>query len=161
MIEFTVALIAILAVVVGMLMLNRIETAHTGTMLQSRADAGALALDVIYRGSVDAQFISDWDPAGDDIRYTHDDEAGMDPNAASQIATLVADADFATVENLPMNALVRIGSSPSPIELFMVEGSQETTVDLADIPAVEHLFTGAPNITVKSEAWLTWTEGIY
>ena len=143
-----------LAIDVGSLYANRRK-------MQNAADAGALALNLIYSGSVDAQFISDWDPAGDSIRYTHDDEPVIDLNAIPLIQKIIPRDIFYGIENLT-NALVNISSSPSPInELFLVEGSQEMTVDLADLPAVEHLFTGAACVTVKSEAWLTWTEGIY
>ena len=162
MIEFTIALVAILAVIAGTLLLNKMEWTHTRTMTAARATAGALALDIVYQGALDAKFISDWDPGADKVRYTHDDEAILDGTAISLVDNIIANAGLDAVSPLPPNAITRLQTSPTPLnEFYLVKGGENMAVDLTAIPAVRHLISGEPSITVESEAWLTWTEGIY
>lgn len=162
MIEFTIALVAIMAVIIGTIMLNRMEWAQTHTMTTARATAGALALDLIYQSELDAKFIADWEPGPDNIRYTQDDEPVPDGTAMALAGDIVANAGLGEVASLPTNAITRLQSSPTPInEFYLVKGSESMAVDLSVIPAVRQLLSGEPTISVKSEAWLAWTGGIY
>lgn len=162
MIEFTIALVAIMAVIIGTIMLNRMEWAQTHTMTTARATAGALALDLIYQSSLDANFIADWEPGPDNIRYTQDDEPVPDGTAMALAGDIVANAGLGEVASLPTNAITRLQSSPTPInEFYLVKGSESMAVDLSVIPAVRQLISDEPTISVKSEAWLAWTGGIY
>jgi hypothetical protein len=161
MIEFTIALVAIMAVIIGTILLNRMEWAHTRTMTKARETAGALALDSIYHGPIDAQFISDWEVGADNIRYTHDDEPDLDGTAISLVGNIVANAGLDSIA-APTNAITRLQSSPTPLnEFYLVKGSESMAVDLSVIPGVSRLISGEPSISVESEAWLVWTGGIY
>lgn len=162
MIEFTIALVAIMAVIIGTLLLNRMEWAHTRTMTTARATAGALALDLIYQSSLDAKFISDWEAGADNIHYTPDDEPDLDGTAISLVGDIIANAGLDNVSSLPTNTITRLQSSPAPLnEFYLVKGNESMAVDLSAIPAVRHLISGEPSISVESEAWLVWTGGIY
>lgn len=162
MIEFTIALVAIMAILAGTILINRMDWAHINTMTTARATAGALALGQVYQGSLDAKFISDWEAGADNIRYTHDDEPYLDGAAVALVGGIADKAGPAGFSSLPTNAITRLQASPTPInEFYLVKGHESMAVDLSAIPAVSRLISGAPAISVESEAWLTWTGGIY
>lgn len=162
MIEFTIALVAIMAVIIGAILLNRIERAHTHTMITARATAGALALDLIYQSSLDAKFISDWETGGDNILYTHDDEPDLDGTAISLVGNITANAGLTEISSLPTNAITRLQSAPTPInEFYLVKGNESMAVDLSVIPGISRLISGEPSVSVESDVWLVWTGGIY
>lgn len=163
LIEFTVALVAIMVVVVGTLLLNKIELAHTWTMTSARATAGELALGLIYRGSIDARFIADWQPGADNIRYTHDDEADLDAAAITLVGDITANAGLDDIpSSLATNAITRLSSSPTPLsEFYLVKGSESKAIALGDIPGFCHLISSEQTLSVESEAYLVWAEGIY
>lgn len=160
MIEFTIALVAIMAVIAGTILLNKLEWAHIYTMTKARGTAGALALDLIYRGPINAQFISDWQAGADNVGYTHDDEPISDGTAISLIGDITANSGLAGIA-APPNAISRLQSFPDISEFYLVKGSESMAVDLSAIPGVGRLISGEPVVSVESEAWLAWTGGIY
>ena len=161
MIEFTIALVATIAVVIGTTLLNRMEWAHTHTMITARATAGALALAPVYQGSLDARFISDWQTGADNISYTHDDEPIPDGTAITLTGNIIETADLDAI-TAPTNALSRLQSSHNLLsELYLVKGSESIAVYLSSIPGIGRLISGEPVISVESDVWLIWTRGIY
>lgn len=161
MIEFTIALVAIMAVAVGMILLGRMELAHTRTMTKARATAGALALDpLIYQSPLDAKFISDWQAGADNIGYTHDDEPIPDGTALSLVGDIYTKSGLAGIP-APPNAISRLQSFPDISQFYLVEGRESMAIDLSAIPGVGRLISGEPVISVESKVWLTWTGGIY
>lgn len=160
MIEFTIALVAIMAVVVGTILLGRMELTHTRTMTKARETAGALALDLIYRGPIDARFISDWQAGADNIAYTHDDEPIPDGTAITLVGDVAANAGLRGI-TAPPNAISRLQSFPDISGFYLVKGSESESINLSAIPGVGRLISGEPVVSVKSEAWLVWTGGIY
>jgi hypothetical protein len=161
-VEFTVALVAAIAIAAGLLMLNRIELSRINTIIKARTEAGELALSPLYAGSLDARFILDWEPGADEARYTQDDQASQDYLSPPLIETIVDNSGINDIDALPTNIFYRLALNPNPItEFYLVKGSESMSVDLSDIPAVRNMLTREPVIPLKSEAWLTWTEGIY
>jgi hypothetical protein len=160
MVEFTVALVAILAVAVGTILLNKMELAHISSMADARATAGAQALDVIYYVPMGAQFIADWEAGADDTAYTSDDEPIPDGTAIAMIGNITANADLDTI-TAPTNAISRLRSLPDIGEFYLVKGSESSEIVLHSIPGVQRLFSREHAITVGSDAWLVWTGGIY
>jgi len=160
MIEFTIALVAIMAVAVGTILLGRMELAHTRTMAKARETAGAHALDLNYLGPIDARFISDWQAGADNIGYTHDDEPIPDGTAISLLGDITANADLDTITP-PPNAISRLQAFPDISGVYLVKGSENESVSLSAMPGARRLFSGEPAVSIKSEAWLVWTGGIY
>lgn len=162
LIEFTVAIAAIMSVVIGLMLLNRIESASLDTITAARGKAGDLCLSLIYQGAPDAQFISDWQAGPDDAGYTHDDEAKPDLLAPALIDTIAGNAEMGGPASLATNAVSRLDSAPDPIsEFYLVKGSESREINLSDIPAARSLFTREETFRLESDVWLTWTEGIY
>ena len=162
MIEFTIALVAIMAIIIGAILLGRMEWAHTQSMTTARAMAGSLALDLVYQSPPDAKFISDWEAGADNLRYTHDDEPDIDGTAISLIGGITVHAGLEKVSPLPTNAISKLQEAPTPLnEFYPVKGQESVAVNLSGIPAVSRLFSREPSISVESEAWLVWAGGIY
>jgi len=160
MIEFTIALVAIMAVVIGTILLGRMELVHTRTMTKARETAGLLALDPIYRGPIDAQFISDWQAGVDNVGYTHDDEPIPDGTAITLVGDITANSGLDGIAPTP-NAISRLQSFPDISEFYLVKGSESESVCLCAIPGIGRLISGEPVISVESKSWLVWTGGIY
>ncbi len=161
MIEFTIALVAIMAVVIGTILLNRMELAHISSMVKARETAGSLAMDLIYNSPIDAQFIADWQTGADNISYTHDDEPIPDGTAITLTGNIIETADLDAI-TAPTNALSRLQSSHNLLsELYLVKGSESIAVYLSSIPGIGRLISGEPVISVESDVWLIWTRGIY
>jgi len=161
LVEFTIALVAVLAVAAGMLALNRLEWARLSAMTAARGNAGDLALASAYLSAVDASFILDWQTGADGKRYTPDDQTTSDLAAISLIGELASHADAGGLAALPGNAISRLGAAADPIDQFyLVKGSANAAVDLSDIPAINGLLTGETGIDVEENVWLTWTGGI-
>lgn len=171
LVEFTVALVAIIAIVVGTIVLARIEQMHTATMLKAREKAGALALDVMYLGALDARFISDWQVGNDNITYTPDDTVTPDGTALGTIRDIFANSGLGSISPppeeasrlvTPPNGVSRLAASANPImEFYLVKGNERQSIDLSCVPAFNRLITTEPVINVESEAWLTWARGLY
>jgi hypothetical protein len=162
MIEFTIALVAVMAAMIGAMLLNRLEQAHTRAMLTARADAGELAMAPVYQRSLEEKFIADWETGGDNTRYTADDEPVLEAAAGSLAGGVAARAELDTLLSAPTNAVSQLQASPAPVnEFYLVKGSKTTAVNLSFIPAIRRLISGAPAVSVKSDAWLAWTGGIY
>ena len=160
MVEFTVALVAILAVAIGAILLNRMQLARIASMAQARAEAGAMAMDSVYHIPMGAQFISDWEPGADAARYTGDDEPLPDGTAIAMIDNITATADLDAFA-APTNAITRLQSSVDIGDFYLVQGSDSEEIALHEIPGVMRLFTREHSVSVESEAWLVWSGGIY
>ena len=161
MIEFTIALVAIMAVAVGTILLGRMELAQTRTMTKARESAGALALlPVSPPLPIDAQFIADWQAGADSVGYTPDDDLIPDGTAISLIGDITSHSGLDRIA-APPNAISGLQSFPDITGFYLVKGSESEPVSLGCIPGIGRLITGEPVISVNSEAWLAWTGGIY
>ncbi len=161
MIEFTIALVAIMAVIVGMVLLNRMEWAHIHTMTKARETAGTRALNPLYLGPLGARFISDWQAGADNVGYTHDDLPIPDGTAPTLVAGITTNSGLGSI-TAPPNSISRLQMSPDQLsELYLVNGIESMPVDLSAIPGSGRLISGEPVISVESAAWLVWAGGIY
>lgn len=162
MVEFTIAIVAVMAVVAGIVALNRLTFSHTNSMTTARASAGQLALSPAYWSPGEANFIGDWQAGADGRRYTRDDEPLADFSSALLAHNIAGYSSPAGFETLPTNAVTRVLDSAVPLqEFYLVAGENEVGAYLGDIPAVSSLITREPTITVGSRVYLAWAEGIY
>lgn len=160
MIEFTIALVAIMAVFIGMIILNKMESARVSTMIKARGTAGARALDPIYHGAIDAQFISDWQAGADNSAYTHDDQPIPDGTAIALVGNITANSGLGSIA-APSNNLSKLQSFPDISAFYLIKGSESEAVDLQGIPGARRLFGDEHAVSVRSDAWLAWAGGIY
>lgn len=159
LIEFVVALVCILALFAGLLQMGLLGIAQTQTMKEARRGAGQQAMRDTPLAPL-PDYIQDWEPGPDGKTYSADDEI-IDGDTGSFNARVLAHAHPLELDTVrPGNVISTMSGSASPHGSFgLVQGNDQRTVDL--LPAVQHLIYGHETITIRSEVWLGWTQGIY
>ena len=163
MIEFLVSLVAILALLAGLLRIMTLAIAHSEVMDNARLQAGRRALSQsIILDTPD--FIEEWAPGDDESRYSVDDESS-DANEREFLLKVVdkagrTHADWILLDQLSGNEVSILRYSPSTAtRLGLVLGTDSDTVPL--LPAVKHLLYDVDEITVESKIWMPRLTGIY
>jgi len=161
MVELAVALIIIMVLIAGLIQIGQLTGAHTRTMIAARAEAAQDAMATDYTQASDARYIYSWMAGSDTHRYTHDDIPSIATNtiqANLDMVDLAYPAELAA--QVPGNALSTLGTSPDMLdEFFLVKGhASESCPTLA---VIRKLVNDQATISVESDAWLVWTEGIY
>ncbi len=163
MIELTVALVAILTIMSGLLLIVSVGTAHTEAMMEARREAGANAMmDIAPIESPD--FIFDWQAGNDGKKLTADDTSMQDntqPFNDNIVNRAVGNNDewplFSGMNNNPINQL---RNNSTPATLFgLVKGEEHISIPL--LPVIQKLIFNSDNLEIDSEVWLTHTKGIY
>jgi hypothetical protein len=163
MVEFLIASVALLAVFAGLLQIATLGKAKDETMNNARRIAGSLALTPLTT-PYHADFIRHWNAGQDERPYSVDDRYNLGSEADFRdviVSEVVAEnADWAVLDAIDNNALsVLHDSGNAGDHIGLVRGSDQETVPL--LPAVRHLLYGAPDITVRSEVYMTSTRGIF
>jgi len=159
LVEFVVALVAILVLFAGLVQIGLLTSTRTQTMIDARQEAGQNAIAPLSVSPV-PDYIENWQ-AGSDTRQYSADDVFTTANAADFSGQLVA---YGHPEDLhswvPANAVSPLYQNPNPVSLFgLVSGDASETVQL--LPAVTHLIYAADSINIYSEVWLGWSQGIY
>jgi hypothetical protein len=163
MVEFIVALVAVLTLAVGLLQLTSLMVAHTRSMERARREAGIAAVYPIAPISA-PDFIRDWEPGTDTVPYSSDDEM-VRSGAASMFETIFVErastgGGWTHVARSASDRVTPLRTTLAPSAGFgMVDGSHGETVPL--MPAVRSLLYDAPSIRVESTVWMTYCGGIY
>ena len=158
-----IASVALLAVFSGLLQIASLGKARDETMNTARRNAGMLALTPLTV-PYNADYIHHWDAGVDQSSYSADDTFTYGNEAdfrAVIVDEVVGDvSDWAVMDQLTDNpiSVLHIAASPDD-HLGLVVGSDQRTVPL--LPAVRHLLYDAPEITIRSEVWMTSTRGIF
>ena len=159
-VEFAIALIAVIALLAGLIQIGQLAHARMRTIGDARAEAGRRALNNLFQGAYDARMICEWTPGPDTRAHTYDDLPESCNNAVVLPGGLVANAALERVPGAPANPLATLAESPNPAgSLFLVKGKAFEPVDI--LPAIRRLVFKPPSLDVESEAWLVWAEGIY
>ncbi len=184
MVEFAVALIVIIMLLAGLVQIGRLANTHTQTMIDARATAAESAMATGYSRAADAAYIYSWLPGSDGKPYTQDDlpmPATNAVDAAGEIVALARPDELADL--VPDNDLSTLGlSEDNADEFFLVGGEASgscptlpalrhlalieaagsgTDDDGSPLPTRYHAYDPGPTISLKSKAWLVWTEGLY
>lgn len=163
MIEFIIALVAILVLAASLLQIASLGRAHTEAMVNARREAATRALSPVSF-LADAAYISDWEEGGDESRYTPDDEMVEDEGLSFQnmIVNRASpdDEGWDTYDEVPQNPFSGLRGTANPSSVFgLTSGEADETVPL--LPAVQNLLYDADSVNVRCEVWLTRMEGIY
>jgi hypothetical protein len=179
MVELLVGIVAVLALCAGLLEVTRITRLHTGTIVDARKSAGlASLLDTPPPRPVGVApgYIENWqtgparfDP-GDGKRMTRDDSYS-DASPWDFDAVLVENAvgspeGWNVMNEVPVNAIGGLRNAMAPSDLFgLAYGESSAEIDLlAPEYSLVYKLLYRPSsgvMDVRSEAWMTWTKGIY
>ncbi len=158
LVEFAVALIAVMVLLAGLIQIGQLSRARTATLIAARRNAAVLALGASAPPAGAVPVISSWMPGPDGRRYTHDDFAVGASNAMALPRLLAGMARLGSVPQAPPNAISRMAASGAA-EFGLVRGDAADTVPT--LPVIRNLVYPRPEIELESEVWLTWTEGLY
>jgi len=166
-VEFIIALIAILALTAGLLQVAALGRAYSEGMTEARHEAAILA-SFDFGTGVETRFTPDyilnWDEGPDGRRYGADDVAQTDsPGRFIQDVVDPAAPDNAGWDILdlaPEDRLATLRDSALPTSVFgLVKGEATRTVDL--LPAFRRLIYRADTVTLSCEVWMTRLKGVY
>ena len=162
LIEVCVGLIAIMALVAGMIQIGHLAKVHTDTMVEARKEAGAFAV-ADFPFVAPPKYISEWEAGDDEKRHTADDQSSDGDAFALKniiVGKAVSQADeWEHMEEKP-NGINDLRYAGNPAVVFgMVKGEASESCDL--LPAARKLFYNAESIDVEHKVWTTWTKGLY
>jgi len=159
LVEFVVALVAILVLFAGVLQIGLLTSTRTQTMIDAREEAGQNAIAPLSVSPV-PDYIENWQAGSDTRRYSADD-VFTTANAADFSGQLVTYGHPEDLQSwVPANLVSPLYQNPNPVSMFgLVSGDASETVPL--LPAVTHLLYAADSIKIYSEVWLGWSQGIY
>jgi len=179
MVELLVAIVVILVLCAGLLEVTSITRIHTDRLVEARRKAGrASLLDVEppRPAGVEPGYIADWQTGpspsdtGDGKRMTMDDSY-TDASAAGFDAAIVEKAvgtpeGWSVMDEVPVNRIRGLRNTFAPSDLFgLVYAESKEDIDLRspEYSLVYRLLYRPEDghMEVKSDAWMTWTRGIY
>ena len=166
-VEFIVGLVAVLALLAGLIQVASLTATHTDTMIQARRLAGEESQRQLGLGEdlvTDPDYIRDWREGPDNKKHTRDDEStAADPDRLDETIlsrSVPDDSGWEIMSRTPHNRIRRLHSLENPVTLFgLVHGHDAKPVTL--IPAARHLFYDAETVNVECDVWMTWNHGIY
>jgi hypothetical protein len=164
--ELVVGLVAVMALLAGLIQIGLLTRAQTDVMIEARKEAAEAAM----RGTRDGDFIAIPSyihevTAGNDGRTYSRDDAHTLASAEDFSRTIVdkstADAtDWHLLDAMPTRPFSDLRQSSTPAELFgLLEGTASETVDV--IPAVRSLLYRADSIDVEASVWIPRTGDFY
>jgi hypothetical protein len=164
-VEFLIGLVALLALIAGLIQVISLSTARTNTMVAARREAGKAAIAPSTGYLVPPEYRTTLYAGADGKRYTADDWADVSADREARFKNVIVapsaqSADWAFIDSRPDNYISILNQSAAPVQEFgLVSGSSDTKTNL--LPAVRHLLYAAPSITVKSTVWMAKTKDIY
>lgn len=156
--EFIVALVAIIIVFAGLLQVGLLAKIHTDIMTEARREAGRNALNPVL-GGPQHRYISEWRNGPDEVNYSADDEfeSGsillfnaevIDRARPLELISWIGDSDVSRVHYEPFWLLC-------PLE----HGQATRNVPL--LPVIRHMAYAADSIDLECTVWMVTGGGIY
>lgn len=161
MIELMVMLVALLAVIAGMLQIAQLSRARSAAMQEARREAGRFALADDYQLELpDPQFLYGWQVGGDGRSHSADDQAVGASAGVIEAGVLGPARPDELAARVPGNAVSDLHDiDPFVRGLDLVHG-RELSDDIPLVPVVRSLLYDEESIRITADAWLTWAKGV-
>lgn len=158
-VEWIVALVAILVLVSALLQIGRLGILHSATLHDAREHAGGLSLlpTPSFSGP---DYIAHWSTGPDESPYSRDDTPIAGWSAGFEAGVVQPAHPDVLAIHRPGNPISALAGNPFPQMNFGLIQAQRTATN-ATLPVVRNLIYDAASIEVQGEAWATWTRGIY
>ena len=156
-VEFIVAIIAVIVLVAGMIQLGLLQKAHTDVMIEARENAGKHAITPV-EGDETPDYVGSWTNGSDKVNYSADDEA-TDGDTAD-VQTIVNCANPDELENMVGDNLIK-STYDDTAQLMdgFVNGHSSSNVTL--LSAVQSMWANTNSIEVKSDVWMISLGDVY
>jgi hypothetical protein len=179
MVELLIAIVVVLALCAGLLEVTSITRIHTDRLVEARKDAGMSSLldtEPSHPVGVEPGYIADWQcgpspsDIGDGKRMTMDDSYN-DASVAAFNAAFVEKAGgtpegWSVMNGVPANRIRGLRNTFAPSAMFgLVYADSRADINLQS-PEYSLIYgllyrPEDGHMEVKSDAWMTWTKGIY
>lgn len=158
MVEMAVALIVIMVVLVALLQIGALCRVHSRTMAYARHEVAGHVIGNDFTRPLIVRYILNWRAGRDKVTYSRDDTPVVG-TPSGQIARYARDGELEAL--LPGNPVSSFAVNPNPGNNFaLVRGTHSAGAPILPV-ARRLLYSDSPRIDVRSEAWLTWTGGLY
>lgn len=159
LLEFVVALVAILVLVCGLLLIGRLTRVQLNALNEARADAARLAMAELHTRRVPGpQFLFDWDVGPDRARHSRDDiPRPGDPTAVRLMILVHAKPDELAVR-VPNNPISNLMNLYPLIDGYALVHGRAEPRSVPLLPVMRHLIYNAEAIDIGADAWLVWTQ---
>lgn len=166
MIEFVIALAAILIVTAGMLLLAELNRADTETLADATGEAISEAMSVSIASSFTP--VRDWRAGTDGMRYTKDDRAdeGSFSGVRANITSYTAPGgDWSGTRRddgsaAHYNDIVQLNDGVLQDSTFRFNRVREEKT-VATLPVLQSLMGLPAAITLRNEVWMPCVGGLY
>lgn len=160
--EFAVALVAMLALLAGLLQIGRLTREHLAVANRARASADRYAMADDYTLALPGpRYIRDWEPGADQAPYSRDDQNRLDDSALFSANVIVHSHPELLNAVAPSNRVSALSGSVLVADAFELVRGSERSDPIPLLPVARHLFYDAESIVVEADAWSVWTKGIY
>lgn len=161
-VEFVVGLVGILIITAALLQLGTLVREDSRNLLKARAEAGLGALSDVYIAPVSPgpRYIRDWTAGTDGHAYTRDDRA-VPGNAALLSGGVIVHARPDALELArPGNAVSRLADPAQALSGFSFVRGYSSSGPIPLYPITRNLIFGRDSLTLDSEVYLIWTQGL-
>ncbi len=161
LIEMTVALVAILAILAALLQIGLLSRVHLDTMGEARGNAAQYAISDTYQSMLpSADMIQAWSEGDDDRRYSRDDEAALGSSQFLRQNVIPVSRPAELQRLVPGNRFFSLQNNDPAVEEFeFVRGAAESR-PVPLLPVVRHLLYNAETIRLEAQSVTVWTKGI-
>ena len=156
-VEFVVALVAVMVLFAGLLQIGLFSRLHTDAMMEARKDAAERAVSP-FAGAMSADFIAAWQDGDDEISYSKDDDAvlGQLNHFSSHIVQYAHPVELE--DKRGVNLISTMSAQPSLILSALERGVAERTMDV--LPVIRNMVYGDDSIEVECEVYAVSERGL-
>ena len=156
MVEFVVAILAVVIVVTGFLQFLDIAGMRGKIVNEIRGETGKQALSTSNLADR-PDYIKEWREGNDEMRHTADDEKSLGSISVTLGNDIVErsvrnPADWAVLENAVNTSIPELRGGLSANALGFIHGREREEVEL--LPAMRDWFIGKDTITVGEDLWM-------
>lgn len=161
LIELTISLVAILAILAALLQVGILSRVHLSVLNEARGNAGQYSIGETYQTvAPSAQLIRAWDIGADGKRYSRDDTAILGGSAFLRQSVIPITHPDELAMQVPNNAFFRIQyNEPVADEFYFVRGTADSR-PVTLLPVVRTLLYRADTVRLDAESVTVWTRGI-
>jgi hypothetical protein len=161
LIEMTVALVAILAILAALLQIGLLSRVHLDTIGEARGNAAQYAISDTYQSmQPSADMIQSWSEGDDGRRYSRDDAVALGSGQFLRQSVIPVSRPAELQRLVPGNRFFSLqNNDPVAEEFEFVRGTAESR-PVPLLPVVRHLLYNAETIRLEAQAVTVWTKGI-